>query len=300
MNSSTDFRAGKRYAMGPQVARAATAAVLASAVAFSLAACSSPASTSSEPSATASPTATAEDLTGTYAKLTLDANSPAYVPNPEQVPHVTAYGWTADNVAAGQRLAVDYVVNEFLDSSALETGDEGYRAWHADEAPKYLSEELHALVADGSGTLVVGNIKGRLMVPELIKDGSPRLKDLNLSVSNVSNTEHGASNRITYTINYSGDYRISDASAAQFMSDYIAKKLPVEKHHTPEQFLASDMARPSMKDGVGENKLHIGGVITVNVLKNAEGTLVIDGFQNKSGLDTADFTWNDEEFFATS
>lgn len=84
------------------------------------------------------------------------------------------------------------------------------------------------------------------MIPELIKDGSPRLKDLSLGVSNVSNTEHGASNRITYTIDYSSDYRISDASAAQFMSHYIAKKLRSRLGRVPLGQLVAIAGRTSM------------------------------------------------------
>lgn len=293
MNSAKKTRTGNR-----SVARMATAVALASAAAFTLAGCATPASPASTAETSAASPAPTEDKAGTYAELIFDSTSPAYTPDAEKLTQVTAFGWTADQVTAGHRLAVDYVVNEFLDSSALEGGDEAYRKWHANEAKNFISDTLHASTANGEGTLVVGNIAGRFMVPELIHDGSPRLKDLNVGVTDTFSTGQNGQGPmgLVYTIGYSGNYRVSDASAATFMSDYSMKALPAEKRLTPEQFLASDLSTPMLKDGAGENRMKISGIITVALIQNAAGEFVINGFKNDSELQIKEFTVNEDYF----
>lgn len=287
--------------------RMVTAVVLAPAVAFSLSACSgsntppaSPESTLSASPAGTTITTGPADKNGKYEKLALDPNSPVYSYEDAMYTNVAAYGWTRDDITTGKRLAVDYVVTEFLDSSALEGGDAAYRTWYETEAKKYFSDKMYASIADGSGTLTIGNMAGRFMVPDLIKDGSPRMKNLNMSVSKIADNTQGDFKGVSYTLEYSGNYRVTDASAANFMSEYIAKKLGPEKHLTPEQYIASDMAKPQLKDGTGENNMRIGGSVDVILTKNSEGKFVIDGFHNKSSLNTDDFTQNDEEYFRAS
>ena len=285
--------------------RSVTAVGAASALLFSLSACSEGADGAVQPSASAAVVDNTIKGTGVkidtpngrYEKVGFDSNAPIYKLDPSDgIDHVLEAGWTQEELLSGRKFAMDYVVSEFLDSTALEGGDPSYQNWYVNEAPKYFAQETYDQIGDGTGNVVLGSFGANknTLVPELIKDGGPRINDLVIEHKGYTPTAtEDGTKAIFYIVAFNGDYRISDASAASLVSDYTIRNLPAEKHLTPEQFLASDMAKPNVKDGVGENKL----AVSMGLVKNAEGAWEIISFSGYPTTSTDDFTQNDEEYF---
>lgn len=289
------------------MSRAVTAAGVASALIFSISACSSETNTATQPPASSASVDNTikgtgvkiDTPNGSYEKVGFDPNAPVYaLGESEGIDHVLEAGWTEEELLSGRRFAMDYIITEFLDSTALEGGDPAYRNWYAKEAPKYFAQEAYDQIADGTGNVVLGNFGDKnSLVPELIKDGAPRINDLTVEHKGYTPIAETGVKALNYLFSFKGDYRVSDASAAKFVSDYSIMNLPAEKHLTPEKFLASDMAKPQLKDGKGENKLPVYGDASISLAKNAEGQWEIVGFTGYPEVNTDDFTQNDEEYF---
>lgn len=238
---------------------------------------------------------------GSYQKLSLHPQAPVYTYDEANSSHLLEAGWSHKDGASGKRFVIDYVLKEYLDSTALEGGDASYQKWYATDAKKYFAGDVYRDIKNGQGNVVVGNFGGKLVLPGLINDGGTRAKNVDITVSGyLDYTGQPGVKAIEYSVQYSADYRVSDASAAKFVSDYSKKHLSPEKHLTPEQFLATDMAKPQLKDGKGENSLHLSGSVSIFLGKDAKGAWTILGFWPNPNFNTDDFTQNDEEYFKTS
>jgi hypothetical protein len=203
---------------------------------------------------------------GTYETIDIDKNSPLYnFNNGEGNPdYMAEAGWTEADGKASQKVVANYLVKEFVDSSALETGDKGYQEWHKTSAKKYYSGEIYQqLGASPDSNVVLGNFAGADKIPALIHDDTPREKELNLEVTGFMpySDERGVKG-IMYTVKYDAAYRVSDANATKFAASHTGK--------TPEEFLKSSMAKPSLKDGKGENIYRPKGLAEIVVGKDAK------------------------------
>jgi hypothetical protein len=195
-------------------------------------------------------------------------------------------GWSAEDGAAAQRHVVDYMVKEFVDSSALNGGDKAYQEWTATSAPKYYADHVvkEPAFKTGEGNTVLGNYHGNAM-PNLIHDGTPREKTLDMNLTGFMPYDDGAGTKgIEYTFKYTAEYRVSDKDAAAFAGKYT--------NMSGEAFLKSQMAKDSLKDGSGENVFVAKGTSDVVVAKDAKGAWKIIGFQSQTDYDTSNFTQN--------
>lgn len=226
-----------------------------------------------------------ESSSGTYEKIALNADAPIYNYNNGQghPDYVASAGWTAEDGAAGQRVAVDYMAQEFVDSKALNGGDAAYQDWYKTSAKKYFSDSLYQdpAMQSGEGIAILGNYNGNAM-PNLIQDGKPREKSLNLEVVGVSayDDEVGVKG-LRYSFQYTSEYRVNDVEATAFASKLVGK--------TPETFLKSSAAKDSLKDGKGENIYVAKGQANVVLAKDAKNEWKIIGFQAITEYDTSDF-----------
>lgn len=257
----------------------------------------SPTSTSA-PIESAAPESSLGDVTGsgekvetdrgTYETITLDPGAEIYQYNNGggHTPELEAAGWTAEDGAAGQKLVADYMVREFVDSSALETGDEGFQQWHQTRAAEYYSPTVHEQLGQmgGSSNAVIGNFAGVKAMPNLIHDGSPREKSLNLKLDSVAPYEGSSSGAkgMNYSIQYSAEYRVDDANAAAFAGSTMGQ--------SGAQFLDGMLAKPQLRDGTGENVYRAYGTAYVVVGKDANNQLKIIGFSSTTDYDANDFT----------
>lgn len=223
---------------------------------------------------------------GTYETVIIDKDSPVYKYNNGQgnTPEMEAAGYSAEDGQASQKFVADYMVNEFVDSKALETKDQGYDEWYATSAKNYFTPNVYQELGAnrGKGQVILGDLGSMNTIPNLIHDGKPREKSLNLNVMGFAPYRDGQGNKgIKYAVEYTAEYRVSDAEAAKFAGQHV--------NMTPEQFLQSDLAKPSVKDGKGENSYQAKGTANIVVTKDEQGAWKIIGFSSQTNFDVTDF-----------
>jgi hypothetical protein len=220
---------------------------------------------------------------GTYEKITLNPDAPAYQFSTihADTPEMKEIGWSMKDGTAGQRAAVDYVTKEFIDSTALEGDDAAYQAWYANSAPKYYSESVlpQLKTSPGETKIILGNFGTNKFMPNLIHDGTPRAKTLDLKVTGFVAVP--SYNGVEYSIEYDAAYRVDDANAAKFVGLHTGL--------SGEEVLQSKYAKDILKDGTGENLYHAKGFANVIVTKDAGGQMKLIGFSSKADFDTTDF-----------
>ncbi|WP_354214768.1 hypothetical protein [Arthrobacter sp. UYCo732] len=242
---------------------------------------------------------------GTYERIKLSEKDPAY--NYAPLAHRDAWGWMIPEATAAQKLAVDYMTQEFLDSAALEGGDTEFSSWHAATGKDYFSESILPQTSQNPGEtkVILGNFGANKFIPTLIHDGSPRLKDLDLDVAgsgfvdengdpvdevdqngNLINEpiEAGLVTYLKYSIEFNAGYRVDDVNGAAFVGQHVGM--------TGDEVLASKYATDKLKDGNGENVYRAKGYANVVVAKEPGGLRII-GFESKTDFDTRDFANQD-------
>lgn len=224
-----------------------------------------------------------ETGTGTYEKITLSPDAPAYQFSAihADTPEMKEVGWSLEDGAAGQRAAVDYMAKEFIDSTALEGDDVAYQEWYANSAPKYYSESVMPELANtpGETKVILGNFGQNKFMPTLIHDGTPRENTLDLQVSGF--TAVPAYNGVEYSVHFEAAYRVDDANAAKFVGLHTGM--------SGEEFMQSKYAKDVLKDGTGENIYRAKGYANIVVTKDAGGQMKMMMFSSKADFDTTDF-----------
>lgn len=224
-----------------------------------------------------------ETETGTYEKIVLNPDAPAYQFSAihADTPEMKEIGWSVKDGAAGQRSAVDYMTKEFIDSTALEGGDAAYQEWYANSAPKYYSESILPEIATnpGENKIILGNFGQNKFMPNLIHDGKPREKTLDLKVTGFKAVPEY--NGVEYSIEYNAAYRVDDANAAKFVGLHTGL--------SSEAVLQSKYAKDVLKDGTGENLYRAKGFANIVVTKDASGQMKMVGFSSQADFDTTDF-----------
>jgi hypothetical protein len=245
---------------------------------------------------------------GTYERIKLHEGSPAYDYAWLTRRHRDAWGWTVPEAAGAQKLAVDYVTQEFLDSTALEGGDAEFSTWHASNASRYFAERIigDTLQNPGETKLILGNFGENKFIPALIHDGSPRVKELDLTLGGAGFVDEGGNfvddthpdgtllnepsgpvvTWLRFDIPFKAGYRVDDTNGAALVGQHVGM--------TGEEVLASKYATDKLKDGSGENVYRGEGHAQVWVAKEPEGLRII-GFQSQADFDTRDFANQDAE-----
>ena len=194
-------------------------------------------------------------------------------------------GFTLDDAKAAQKFALDYVVKEFIDSTALETKDDGFKAWIAANGHTYFSDEILGELAankPGGAQLLLGDLGSMKTIPALIHDGKPREKNVTATVNGLGTFEGQGVKAIKIELTYGAQYRLTGAAAATFAGSLVKPAM------TAEQFIASASAKPSLKME-GEYTYGATGSATIGVDKDSQGRWQIDGFQSQTNFDPSSF-----------
>jgi hypothetical protein len=217
---------------------------------------------------------------GSYEKISIDKNSEAYKYIGDRE-YMAKAGWSNDDGAKAQQLAVKYLVNEYVDSKALEGGDKAYQEWYKNTAKKYYVLDVYQSIKTGDSNVILGNFRGAISIPDLIHDGKPRQKNVDLSIEGVVPFENETAKGIEVVVNYSVDYRVDDESAAEFASFYSGM--------SKERLLASDNVNEELLDNKGENVYVVKGQASIITGKQKDGSMKIIGFEAQSDFNTDDF-----------
>jgi hypothetical protein len=225
-----------------------------------------------------------ETPTGTYEKITMSESDPVY--QYSTVHHDASSGWTVEEATAGQKLVVDYLTKEFLDSTALEGGDAEFHNWFAATGKNYYSESVlgEAGQNPGENKIILGNFGENKLIPNLIHDGSPRVKEADLQVTGFTFLDTPELNGVEYGVQFNVAYRVDDANGAALVGHYTGM--------TGEQVLTSKYATDKLKDGTGENVYRGTGYANVLVAKEPGGMKIVS-FGSKADFDTRDFANQD-------
>lgn len=224
---------------------------------------------------------------GSYETITLDPSSDLLKLNGGKgLPEGFAeYGWTTENATEAQKFAAEYVVHEYLDSTALETSEAGFEEWMNTTAPNYYASKYLGpgpiRDAEYGGDVLLNNLGEERLIPDLIHDGKPRLSSAILTLLNLETFAIEGDQALKFNIEYIADYRVTDASAADAASYYAGQ--------TPEEFLASDLAEPKLRDGIGENIHKAYGTVGVVVAKAEDGKWRVVGLQTDRHYSNFDY-----------
>lgn len=222
-----------------------------------------------------------ETATGPYETLTAAASSNLI--NFEYASTLMGTAWTKEDGAAAQKVAVDFVFKEFLDSTTLEGGPAEFEAWRLSDGKKYLTEPMsEAAAAPDAQGLVLSNAKGKALLPVLIHDGKPRVSSVTLTMSSFgpATPESG----LSFNFDYGADYRVSDAEAGAFVGAQFTGQSGAD-------FINSDRAKPQLRDGVGENIYRGYGHVNITLDKDETGAMRITSAVSSAKFNTDDFTF---------
>lgn len=224
---------------------------------------------------------------GSYETITLDKNSPAYEYNGGQgnPDYMKEEGWSEKDGIAAQHKAVNYMVEEYVDSTTLEGGAKDYKKWYETTAKKYFASDVYKEpgIKDGSAQVILGNATTKNGMPTLIHDGTPRQKNLDVSVYGFGPyTDEEGYKGVQFTIEYTAEYRVDDVNAAKFVG--------LHRGMSGDEFLKSGKANDALKDGVGENTYLASGKANIVLDKDKSGEFKIIGFSAESQFDTKHLT----------
>ena len=147
------------------------------------------------------------DERGSYQKVVLAPDSPLATTANDNVflSSVAELGFTDADVLAAQRFIAEFIASEGIDSTALESGEAGYRDWATTTGQNYMLPQWRAeLIAAPEPSLVNNTVKATINIP-FVRDGGPRLTEAAISFKNVSaeNLEDGE------VLVFAGDYEAS-------------------------------------------------------------------------------------------
>lgn len=209
-----------------------------------------------------------------YEKIAVSPQTLAIAPGPGDA---AGDGWTAAQKLDARNFAMKYTVEQFLDSNVLEGGEPAFTEWKNNEGRTYMVPEF-----DYSGVMaLLGNIGGHNAIPALVHDGKPREASVSL-VPSFSGASDFNGPALTYAVLYDAKYRVDDHNAA-----YAGG---LENHMSPEQFLASDKAKDTLKDNKGENLLGAYGQIELTMRLGNDGKFKIAQTNFRVDFDTSDFS----------
>lgn len=286
--------------------RKLSAAALALALSATIAGCSSAAegddavAESNAPTVTAAPSVPealdsdlassgtmVENHRGSYEKLALDPYKEVFQYNNGNghPAELEAVGILESEGQWGQIISANFIVEEYLDSEAVNGGIEGYARWYNGPAPTvYLHESIKEKAATSESGLLLGNFT-EAVVPGLIQDGKQRAKAATLDlvkISTVPSTVPGElAEAVTYTFDLDVAFRVDSGSAIQF----IAKKYNM----TPEEYRESKASDAIKGDSTDENEYRGSGTIDVTVARDSDGQMRIAGFEKNVSFNASNF-----------
>jgi hypothetical protein len=213
--------------------------------------------------------------TGKYRAITVDPGCTAFAYDPKKfdLQQLKAQGYDEALAADGLHFATKYVVEQYLDSAALEGDRKAFDAWYKKEGALFVDQRVATTPEELAPVFVVlGNYGAQQNIPELVHDGKPRAKSVNLKLAEAG--PYYAPDKlpgISYGLDFTADYRVSDKAAVAF----LAARAGV----SPAAFLTSGKVKPTMKDEIGENDFRVTGRVNV-VIQPGTSSWHIVGFEN--------------------
>lgn len=270
--------------------------VLAIGLSLSLAGCSIPFGAGAAPTSTSNLTgpvvSTGKKVntsTGSYQTITVDKESAVYKYDPSKfnMKMMAERGYAEETGRDGQQFAASYLVEQYLDSTALEGDMNGFRSWYKTTGSNLIDPRI-STKADVLAPyfLVLGNYGKQKNFPAFVHDGQPRVSSVDLKLVEAGPYFMDDDSKlpgISYGFQFKADYRVSDAAAAAWAG--------LKTGMSGEKFLKSNMAKPSLKDSAGENVFRVTGTVYAVAQPDNAGTWQIVGFENREVKgDTSDFT----------
>jgi hypothetical protein len=180
-------------------------------------------------------TVVVKDQYGSYEKVGLNPNDelnkkvdPAIVD-----PTVKAAGWNDADVLDGQKFISNFVASEAIDSTALDSGDAGYKDWVSKNQNKYVAPELQANVQGANGEAgIVNNQLGSKLQLRYARDGKPRVSASEITMSRIVNVDQNGDHNLIFVGKYNATYRASNKDvlaayeAAGYKKDQVLETLP--------------------------------------------------------------------------
>lgn len=172
-----------------------------------------------------------------------------------------------DNPETGEKMTIHpphlrerisrYFFDEFIDSTALEGGEPTLTAWKAEKlaAGTFSAAPFTKQWLDGAleGGAPIAALTAEILAKDgglaFIHDGKPRMTDANISFGEATWTKNDDGTIVKITSDWSVDYRVTDKTAVEML-----KAQNKFSDDDVQQYLTDEV-----KDGAGENKLHISG-----------------------------------------
>jgi len=131
-------------------------------------------------------------------------------------------GWSDQDVLAGQKFISNFIASESIDSTALDTGEAGYKDWVAKNQAKYIAPEFQSFIQSDTSNngALLNTQRGGEIAFQYARDGKPRVSSSNISMSKVVNVDSGSEHNLIFVGKYDAKYR---ASNKEVMAAYIAK-----------------------------------------------------------------------------
>lgn len=222
---------------------------------------------------------TVTDALGTYETLKLNPKSTALVYNPSTDDGtVTPNGFVLRDVKSAQAYALNYMVTQYLDSSALDTGAAGYETWYKTQALKLYTTEIYDSGDSTHKNYLILNNGAAAAIPQLIRDKKPRGQDITLNVDTISGGVYNGTPYLKLDISYNVVYRASDAAILK-LTEANTGKTTAALHY---------LLKDKVYDGKGENSYRSFGDVTLGLNKHGD-SWVISGFQSNSFPDAKDY-----------
>lgn len=130
-------------------------------------------------------------------------------------------GWSDQDVLAGQKFISNFIASESIDSTALDTGEAGYKDWVSKNQDKYIAPEFQSFIQnDTAEGALLNSQRGGEIAFQYARDGKPRVTGSNISMSKIVNVDSGSEHNLIFVGKYDAQYR---ASNKEVLAAYIAK-----------------------------------------------------------------------------
>lgn len=206
-----------------------------------------------------------DDGLGTYQRIQLDQDSKGFDVSKIDYSQVAgSANYSVEDVNDGYRFALNFVAEEYLDSTSLDNAS-SYPAWLQNEGNKYYSQDIVASsdAQSNQQNIIASQASPTLPMPSMVRDGKPRIEQLGVAGNNLG-TFPGNNDELllTYDIDYAAKYRVSD-------ENIIAHYVQTNQFASKDAFLSQldDASRASLTNGKDDNFFILQGRASLAVKK---------------------------------
>lgn len=136
-------------------------------------------------------------------------------------------GWSDQDVLAGQKFISNFIASESIDSTALDTGDPGYKDWVSKNQDKYIAPEFQSFIQSDSDKRALLNTRVNAEIDfHYVRDGKPRVTSSNITMDRVNNVDANNEHNLIFTGSYVAKYR---ANNKDVLNAYVEKGYPKDQ-----------------------------------------------------------------------